>query len=228
MNYIKFVCIGCLFLIFACKEDTALTHKTYYIEESTKEWYINDSISANFVMIDSKGLQSSYTMNSNYTDFSPGKTTIMGIPTKATKTEQKYQSFNSTYNLSFSISVYPHTDNFGDELQIYLGEYSFGYDLLQQRVTNVWNPYGNASLMMTSDGYKIQNHEIKSTIEFLDEYTVQGKTYESVLHFTSKDFIDKFTDFSITDIYYTKQFGLIKFVYKNGIINERIPNNTIL
>lgn len=217
---IKLYILALLLLLIGCKEDAAITHTTYYIDQSTKEWYMTNSI-VNFTMIDSKGIRSSYTQTSNYVEFSGGKTTIAGIPTNANKTENKYQAFSSTYGITFSVSFYPHNDGYGDEITIHIGDYSCSFDLLQEKVTTVHTPFGSASLLMTNKGYK-QLENVKSIGEILAEYTVLNKIYTDVLHITINDFIPDTEPYAIREIYYTKHFGLLAFVYANGESQERI------
>ncbi|HRS19275.1 MAG TPA: hypothetical protein P5243_07210 [Bacteroidales bacterium] len=214
-----FVSVLLLFAI-SCKEDSAIKHVTYTIDQSTKEWYIADSITL-FTMIDSKGIESSFNQISNYVDYSPGKTIIMGIPTKASKTEQKYQSYSSTYGIPFSVSFYPHSDGYGDHIYINIKEYSCSFDLIHQKVTTVYTPFGSVSLSMTDKGYKNLD-KVSSTGEILSEYTVQNKTYTSVLHITLLDCIPNTEPYAIREILYAQKYGLIEFVYANGEKQERI------
>ncbi|OQA95917.1 MAG: hypothetical protein BWY22_01976 [Bacteroidetes bacterium ADurb.Bin217] len=209
------IALFCLSIVWACSENSALTHETYTIDESTKEWYCNDTI-AEFYMVDSNGITSSFTRTNNTVEYTTGRTSIFWIPTKAHKTEHKYQNYTSTYGIRFSFSAYPFDEGFGDNIRVQVGEYSWKYDVLHQKITEVSTPQGIVSLRMTSKGYKEQGQAITSTAEIIPEFTTPAQVYTNVLCVTINDLISLNDPYAIRKMRYVKQFGLVGFEYGNG------------
>ena len=57
--------------------------------------------------------------------------------------------------------------------------------------------------------------QIKRVIE------INGISYEEVLHFTFKDFVENWGDFTVTELFIAKRIGLIQYTLNNGIQIKR-------
>jgi hypothetical protein len=76
------------------------------------------------------------------------------------------------------------------------------------------------SKIITDTGY-VENEAINSTVETLDTLSANGIRYDGILHFTLLDFKEEWTDFTITEVYFAKHIGLIKYSFNNGVTYER-------
>lgn len=213
----KYIFIILLLLVVSCGENSALKEDYYYVDKSNKDWLINDTLGDNFIMIDENGISQSFSMNDFQYSFNPSSTTILGVTTRTSYREEDYQSFSSNFGQLFSILLSASYAPFGDELYIKLGNTSFAYDFAFNTISRIECDNNYKSKTITDTGYTDSNQRIKSTVEFFDNYVVNNYNYQNVLHFSLKDFILEWNDFTVTDIYIAKKVGLIKYVLSNEL-----------
>lgn len=215
---------GLLLLLTSCggEGEHPLKEEYYYLEETNKEWLAPNSIHEIFYMKDNNGISSSFFMNNNSSDLGKSWTTIMGINTRTTYTEECFQNFNSSFGLRLGISMRAHTPPHGDNISISLGGVGFSYDFDFAMVHSLDTPFGYKSLLMTDKGYQVHDDgKILSTVEILDSLDTAYESYQDVLHFTFKDFARQWTDFTVTEIYIARGIGLVKYTLANEISAER-------
>lgn len=209
-----------ILLLTSCGDDFAFSTKYNYLEEDTKEWNIADSIvNKHFEMIDNKGITYSFDNLSTKTDFSTGRSGFLFIPVSKSLTENIYITCQSNYGLSFSLYLYAGFDSFGDFINMNFGDTNFSYDFKIKKLSSVGVKNAYISKIITEDGLEGEN--ILSEVEIIDNYMLSGKKYAKVLHFCLKDFENIIDPLCITEIYYAKQIGLIKYVYNSGISVSR-------
>ncbi len=205
----------------SCGEESALKEETIYFQEENKGWLTADSLGYNFVIIDNNGISQSFTMNRDNYEFSKSWGSFLGVNTDMTHTEYHYQAYTSNYGILYSLSLTAGFKPFGDELYVVLDRIGFAYDLKFQTISRLSTDIGIKSKLMTDEGYELQGEDIFSTVEFSDTYLTNQSSYDNVLHFQLKDFINNWDKFTVTDIYIAKNIGLIKYELNNGIVYER-------
>jgi len=221
-NFFLFILFG---IIVSCGEEHSLREENYYIDNINKEWLIDDSINSNFTMIDNNGISQSFNLQWIYNEMSKSVSKNFGITTLISYREYISYSYTSTYNSGFSISMTAATDNEdiqnGDVLTANVGNTAFRYDFTYNQVTDVYLNAGAISSIYTSEGLQ-SDTEILSKVELIDTLTVNNFQYKDILHFKLNDFTDSIDNFDITEIYISKNIGLIKYKYYNDIECYRV------
>lgn len=203
-----------LFLIGCVKEETI------NFDSENKDWITSYEIGDNFIMNDNNGISLSYSMTDNSYYFTESEGGYFFITTHKENTEYHYQNFSSNYGTQFSLSLTAGFEPFGDDIYIKLDNIGFAYDFKYQTISRIDSPFGYLSETMTDNGYE-NNVTINSTVEFFDFYIVSDTEYSEVLHFTFKDYIEKWESYTIKEIFVAKKFGLIKYILNNDLIIER-------
>lgn len=174
-------------------------------------------------MKDINGISSSFEMTGNSESMGKSWTTVMGINTRTSYTEECFQSFSSGFGMTLGISMRANSPPHGDNISITLDQVGFTYDFDFESVHSLDTPYGYKNLLTTDKGYEVHNDgEIRSTVEMLDSLLTSYGTYQEVLHFTFRDFNNYWTDFTVTEIYLAKEVGMVKYVLASGISSERL------
>ena len=205
-------------------EEKALKTETLYFNEFNAGWITRDTIDDTFVMVDNNGISQSFSMVSNTYYLNKSWSTFMGINTKMTLTEYHYQFYISSFGTNCSISLTAGLPPYGDDIFVYLDGTGFAYDFDFEIVSRLETPFGYKSLLMTDEGYKVQEDgEILSRVEILDSLQTTYARYDEVLHFTLNDFNEQWTNLTITEIYIAKGPGLVKYTLAGGIKLERNP-----
>ncbi len=62
---------------------------------------------------------------------------------------------------------------------------------------------------------------ICSKVEFVDEFQIGQTTYSNVLHFVLSDFKSDWAKYTVTEVYYAQQIGLLSYKYNNGLVFNR-------
>lgn len=212
----KLILAFLILLIASCGEKNALREVTYFFEEENRYWLMNAAPGDNFLMTDSFRITQSFQMNNDSYYFNEGSSGILIFTTKRSFWEYRYQGFTSNYGINFNLSLTAGDKPFGDQLYISLANTGFAYDLKHNTVSRINTPLGDRFKIRTNKGYE-EDEPINSTVEIIDLLEIEGSVYHDILHFSFDDFNDSWTDFTITDIFVTKQLGLIKYRYNNGI-----------
>jgi len=199
-----------------------LKEEYFYLEDSHKEWLAPDSLNGIFIMTDDKGISQSFLMHRNFSEMGKSWSTVMGINTRTSYTEEYFQKYRSSYGLSFWISMRANSPPHGDNINITLGGVGFSYDFDFESVHSLDTPFGYKNLLMTDKGYEVHDDgAILSSVEFLDSLETRYGSYTDVLHFTFDDFNEKWTDFTLTEIYIARGIGLVKYTLAGGVYAER-------
>lgn len=210
-----------LAFLVSCGENMALVEETLYFDAGNAGWLSQDTMGVNFVMSDNNGITQSFTMDSEEHYFGKSWTSTLGITTHMTHTEYRYQAWHSSYGYSLSQSLRAGFEPYGDRLYVDLHGTTFAFDLKTATLSEVSCSAGRISLTMTDIGYEAWDEEILSTIELMESYATASTVYDSVLHFSLKDFEGERDDFDVTTIYLAKHAGLIRFELENGVVYER-------
>jgi len=216
----KYLIILFVLIISSCGEDDALKEETLYISSENRDWLIADEIGSNFIMIDNNNIAQGFSMYQNSSDFSPSTSSYFGVKTKVIKTESYTQGYSSNYGQRFSYILTAGFAPFGDNLSISINEISFTYDFNFKTIARISYESNYKSKLMTDKGYE-ENDKIYSTVELLDTITINDRLYSGIMHFSFDDFKDKWSKFTIKELYVAKQYGLIKYKLENGITYER-------
>lgn len=199
-----------------------LKEEYFYLEEIHKEWLAPDTIGEVFIMKDNNGISASFRMTGNDENMGKSWSTVLGINTRTSYTEEYFQSFKSSFGMVLGISMRANSQPHGDQITISLDQVSFSFDFDFETVYKLDTPFGYKSLLMTDKGYETHDDgEIISSVEMLDSVQTAFATYQDVLHFTFGDFKILWTDFTVTEIFLAKEVGLVKYVLASGISGER-------
>lgn len=211
-----------LMMLFAsCGENHALKKETFYFAAENRSWIPDFDIGDTFLMIDNNGISHSFLMISESEEFSKSWGGFLGITTHMSLTEYNYKEFSSNYGQRFSISLTAGWEPYGDELYVSFGANSFAYDFKMQTVSRVNTHAGSKSKLMTDEGYLDEGETIESNVKIHESLIIGAIEWENVLHFTLNDFVDEIDSFEVTEIYISKDDGLVKYVLKSGIYFER-------
>lgn len=222
----KYLFLAMALFLLSCggEGENSLKKEYVYMEEMHKEWLSSDTIKEVFIMRDLNGISSSFLMNGKHEYMGKSWSTFFGINTSSTYTEESYQTWRSGFEMALAINMRANPEPHGDEIYISLDRVGFRYDFDFETVYSLDTPFGYKSYLITDEGYEIHDDgEIYSTVEILDSLVTSYGSYEEVLHFTFKDFIDQWTDFTVSEIYIAKEVGLVKYELASGLSNERVP-----
>jgi len=214
-----------LILIFmtalcSCGEDWAFKEETLTIAAENRDWVTEDQYGASFIMVDNHKISQGFRMNLNSTDFSPSSTSYFGIRTHLTKTESFTQAWSSNFGQRFMTILTAGFEPFGDRFSISINELNFMYDFSFKTIGHIYFNSSSKSKTMTNTGYA-ENETIYSIVQLLDTLTVNGVRYDGILYFNLLDFKDEWSDFTITEIFFARHTGLIKYTLRNGVTYER-------
>ena len=204
-----------LLLLLGCVKDEVVG-----FDPANKEWITIYSMGDNFAMRDDNGISQSFVLTENSHYFTESSGGILFVTTHRSETEYHYQLFTSSHGSRFSLSLTASTPQFGDHIFIEFNGIGFDYDLRLKNIFRISSPFGYLSKTITDTGYD-NDVTIKSTVRLLDSYTVNQAQYAGVLHFTLRDFEADWGPFTVKEIFVAKKYGLIKYVYNNGLTVER-------
>lgn len=214
----KYVVFLLLILFPSCGDEFG--EETNYVLNENKEWLVTGDQNSQFIMVDNNSISQSFSMNGNSSDFSESTSGYFFIRTKVTKTESYTQSFSSNFGQGLSYILTAGDSPYGDELYVSLNEISFAYDFKFNVLSRLSFAGNYMSKSRTDKGFEVKK-DFNSSIEFLDSLVVNGKQYSGIMHFTFLDFNDKWTKFTVKELFIAKHIGLIKYSLNNGIIYER-------
>jgi len=222
---LSYLAIGFFLLSCGGEGEHPLKEEYFYLEETNKDWLAPDSIGEVFIMKDLNEISSSFLMTGNNESMGKSWSTVLGINTRTSYTEECFQSFKSGYGMVLGISMRANSPPHGDNITISLEQVGFSYDFDFETIYTLDTPFGYKNLLMTDKGYEVHDDgEIMSTVEILDSLLTSYGTYQEVLHFAFKDFTNYWTDFTVTEIYLAKEVGLVKYVLASGISGERFQH----
>ncbi len=223
INFI-YISMGLFLLSCGGEGENPLKEEYYYLQDINKEWLAPDSVDQVFIMKDINGISASFRMTGNHENMGKSWSTVMGINTRTTYTEECFQTFKSGFGMVLRLSMRANSPPHGDNISISLEQVGYSYDFDFETVHSLDTPFGYKSLLMTDQGYEVHDDgKIFSTVELLDSLPTSNGTYIEVLHFTFNDFNNYWTDFTVREIYMAKGVGLVKYVLASGLSSERVP-----
>ena len=204
------------FLLFtACVKE-----ETIHFSAENKDWLTDYELGDNFIMLDDNNISHGFSMTENSYYFNRSESGYFFITTHKENTEYHYQNFTSNYGVRFSLSLTAGFAPYGDDIYISLDDIGFDYDLTYKTIARIDCPFGYLSKTMTDTGYE-NNVTINSTVEYIDFYNINDVRYAGVLHFTFKDYVEQWDNYTVREIFVAKKYGLIKYRLNNGLIFER-------
>lgn len=209
-----------LFLLVSCNTYNEVITDWYYLDEEQKGWLV-DSTNLSFVMCDQNGISRAFVQNEKDHYFLEGSSFFAGIKHGMSQREYYYQNFQSNYQDRLNISMHAdiESDISGGDLWISLNDLTFSYDYFHEEITKIELRDTMVWLSVTSDG--IEDSMFNSTLMFLDEYTQDDITYEDVFYFNLNDFHAIWNDNTITELYFSKGIGLLRYNLNNGLVFKR-------
>lgn len=211
-----------LLTIQSCGDKFALTEKYYFIKEKNKEWLVTDSLAKPYEMIDSNGITYSFIETKTQQGYSEGASGFLFVTTQKSYRENYHLSSTSNYGTSFSMYLYASFWNGSDDvIHLYLDNISFHCDLTTAGIYYFGCKQNNIKWTQTDENDK---NSVFIKAEFLDSINLRSHVYNGILHCKIKDNINVLEDIDIIEIYYAKGIGLIKYIYKSGIVVERKPS----
>jgi len=209
-------------LLTSCFDDFALIEKRNYIDETNKAWMVHDSLLKPFHMIDNFGIANSFSKPYVSESFEQGSSGISYITIQKTFTEHYYMSTSSNYGTSFSSSITADRLNYhGDAFSVNFGDINVSCSLKDFQVFT-FNYYRNNVEWTQAD--ENDKTKIYVKVAYVDTITIRNQAYKGVLRLSIKDNPNVLNDNDVTEIYYGKRVGLLKYQLKNGISIERQKN----
>lgn len=210
-----------LLTIESCGDEFALTEKYYFVKEKNKEWLVTDSLAKPYEMIDSYGITYSFSETNTQQCYSEGASGFLFVTTKKSYVEYYQLSSTSNYGTSFSMNLYASLWNGSDDvIHLYFDNITLHCDLTTAEIYYFGCKQNNAKWTQTDENDK---NSVFVKAEFLDSINLRSHVYNGILHCKIKDNINVLDDTDIIEIYYAKRIGLIKYIYKSGIVVERKP-----
>lgn len=185
----------------------------------TKTWVVDNEELLNFEMLGT---------NSEILEFEEDYSRYSIVTgTSSSGLFDKYIEERECYNQSFSINeqLYAYQVSLestdiglhGNIIVFVLYDIRWAYDITYNRLYYVASQFdGNYN----SKYYDKDN--ITSTYELLDSVAINNVVCDSVMHFVLNDFEEEFVDTTVTELYYAKHIGLVKFVEHGGNKFERV------
>ncbi len=209
-------------MLVSCGDDFALSKKYYYVTEKNKAWLVNDSLTKPYEMVDNNGITYNFSGASARQEFSEGTSGFLFVTTQKSFRESYYLSSSSNYGTSFSMYLYaPYWDGSDDVIHLTMDNITIHCDLTSYTIDYFGCSQNNVKWTDTDEN---NQNSVFVKAEFLDSINVRNRVYNGLLHCKLKDNINVLADKDITEIYYAKGVGLIKYVLKSGIVVERKPN----
>lgn len=210
-----------LLTLVSCGENSALTEKYYYVKEENKAWLVNDSLAKLYEMIDNNGITYNFSGACARQEFSEGSAGFLFVTTQKSFRERYYLSSSSNYGTSFSMYLYATTwDGYDDEVHLTIDNVNIDCGLASKKIYSFNCRQSNVKWTQSDENDK---NSVFVKAEIFDSINVRNHIYKGVLYCRLKDNINVLDDKDITEVYYAKGVGLIKYVLKSGIVVERKP-----
>ena len=219
---IKLLFFSLMLALFGCNSYDDMITDWYYTSDELEKW-IPDSTELNFIMHDQNGISRDYLNWWNNHNFSGGSSSFAGVTYHKSQREYYYQSFRSNYFDEYSISIDPafNDDYWGEQIRFEINNVGFQYDFMFEEILDLDVNDHRESLQVSSEGIE-SDSLFKSTFELLDSYRVGNTTYGKTFHFELLDMQQYWDEFTIIEIYYAQNTGLLRYEMKNGLVFERV------
>lgn len=206
MKYIRISFFSALVFLSSC--NYTVDYRT--VSEESKLWFPSQEFKDGFIFVDNKGFTRRYKFLNEYTSSSYGSGGNIFFQTS----EFEHVSIIYSYSSDFSITLSPGFKGFGDYLTVNVGKFKFKYDLQHETLAYISLDYD----MIHEHSSK---GEIKSKVYHIEEYQINDVIDKDVLHFKLDDFRDLWNFNTITELFYAKQVGLIKYDLAGGMVYIR-------
>ncbi len=185
-----------LLLLFAsCRKST----QEILVSEDLKEWFVSNE-NRHFAVSDENGIHQDFQFDDVSSDFIEQSSSFFGIAYEFTQHEESNQNGNGFFedsNCLLHFTAYSEATHVFFEF--YGAQFSFNYN----------ESSGIEGTMKCSDGYGDALYGY--TIERLDSYEVDDKTYRDVIHIKVVDPDCLIRPTFPTEIYYAKHYGPIRY-----------------
>jgi hypothetical protein len=220
----KVVLIITIFLIFqSCCPEAGFPDDTYSIKTANLDWLTDYQVDDGFIMIDSNNISTFFKLYNTDQHYTQSYSCTLGIRTHSSDREYQQQSFNSTFGIPFNISIDANFPPFGNKLWININQTEFVVDLDYKELIEVsLNGEFHKFKEEDIDSYIDGDLPILSQIRYIDTLEINGHVFLDILHFSLLDFTDKYTNFTVKDIYIAKNKGIIQYSLQNGLVYKRI------
>ena len=212
----KLFTLTILLLLFSCGKDD-LPRNT--IQVGDIQWLFQGDINDSYVMQDSNGISNSFTLISidGFNDAS-GASQLTNIDlSQITNYSHKYTSTSSILRMGISAGYQP----VGNKLYGEFDDLNFRVDLATHQLTYISLGTQYRSLTETDEGYVNYGGMMYSNASFFTNYTIEGTVYDAVFIIKLNDFSGSYSNFTIREFYVAKGFGVVKYVYNNGVVSLR-------
>ena len=202
--------------------DDAITD-WYYTSDEQENW-ITDSTIMRFQMMDENGITREFYRFESDHYYLGGSSYFAGIKYHKSQREYSFQRFRSNYNDNYYIDIHASFDDDidGGDFTFSLNDVEFMYDYSYNEIVRLGVADTLKWLHTNSAG--IQDDLFHSSVEFIDNYTLDGTSYARVFHFQLNDFSEYWTPNTVTEVYYAQMLGLVRFVTNAGVTVDRIYN----
>lgn len=215
--------LGFVVALFSCAEDQALRKTTYNLSDTIQNW-VTDSTLLRFEMIDNNSIAREFVIGTNEHDYSLGSSYFMGIKTDVSFREYFFQSYRSNYADNYSFYLYPaYPDGIeGECIHFHFNELGFHYDFKLKIVTDIYLGIQSKNIFISSEQIE-SDTLLLSTFSYVDSLIVRDHIYTNLFHFHLNDLKEYWTDFTVTDIYFAQNDGLVRYKINMGLVFDRLP-----
>ena len=197
---------------FACK-CPIIDDVTTSLESTSRNWKIDACCESSFDL-KSNGATKTFNVIMPLAD----EFDVVSTSRRGKCVEGRNERFDRVYtasdNTKFSIKIYPYTH--GDEISVEVNGLFFTYNFQKQLLIYMKVLEYSKSKTYYSDG-SVKGDEIASTLKFYTNFDINGKIYENVMHFQLRDFAERLTSSTTTDIYIAQHNGLVKYRLFGGL-----------
>lgn len=173
----------------------------HYVDDSLKEWFV-DKDKAHFQVRDQNGITQNFHIDDTAVSMIPGWSYFLFVKTDDDLCENINQNGHVTFyqGNAFNLSVTNYYDE-STHFALYFYDVRFVVDMDD----------GKFSCTECSDERQF-GREVLCAMEKLDSYTVNGVTYQDVMHFRITDFdaISARNTFP-SELFYAKHYGPIEY-----------------
>lgn len=209
-----------LCFLWACEPNYKNPDETLYLSQIIKEWIVDDTDMLEFDMLGSDSTVMHFKEQDSQLSISSFSATRGGFfeSYHVTAFENYRQHFIVGDTLAYYIQMEAsRSRDAGNIMNFSFFGYDWGYDVTYDKIRTV-NMRDEESFQ-----YKWEHSDpINSSCEILVNIEVNHEMCDSVMHFTLEDFKESFVDETVTEFYYAKHVGLVKFARNDGTVFERV------
>ena len=216
-----------LILLLGCKRYDEMITTWYHTSDELEEWLIASNLKS-FRMIDQNGISREFVRYENSHNFTQGSSYFAGIKHRMHQKEDYYQAYRSSFldHFTFMITAAFGEDNEGDsywgeQIHIRFNQIHFNYDFKFNEILNLSVNQEHRHVFVSTAG--IEDTLLNSSISLFDTLILDSSHYGKTLHFLLDDLHEYWDQETVTELYFTQDYGLIYYKTNNGIEYYRQP-----